>query len=120
MELQTLRYAIEDTASGPVATITFDEQGSPVNTMCRQWQDDLVAVTDQVLHDKARLRGLILASAKKTFFAGADLKGVMRTTQADATSVFTWSAVVIAPTAIVAMPDSLRICSAKVAWNMRP
>ncbi|HNK54281.1 MAG TPA: 3-hydroxyacyl-CoA dehydrogenase NAD-binding domain-containing protein, partial [Ottowia sp.] len=89
MELQTLRYAIEDTASGPVATITFDEQGSPVNTMCRQWQDDLVAVTDQVLHDKARLRGLILASAKKTFFAGADLKGVMRTTQADATSVFT-------------------------------
>ena len=34
--------------------------------------------------------------------------------------MFTWSAVVIAPTAIVAMPASFRICSAKVAWNIRP
>ena len=88
MQLQTLRYAIDDTAAGAVATITFDQQDSPVNTMCRQWQDDLVAVTEQVVKDKDRLKGLILASAKKTFFAGADLKGVMRNTAADAASVF--------------------------------
>ena len=88
MELKTLRYAIEDTPAGLVATITFDEQGSPVNTMCQPWQDDLAAVTEQVVKDKDRLRGLILASAKSTFFAGADLKGVMRLRADDAPKVY--------------------------------
>ena len=88
MQLQTLRYDIEDTPAGPVATITFDEQGSPVNTMCLQWQDDMAAVAKQALDDKDRLKGLILASAKKTFFAGADLKGLMRMSAADAPRAF--------------------------------
>ncbi|MFT3779212.1 MAG: 3-hydroxyacyl-CoA dehydrogenase NAD-binding domain-containing protein [Ottowia sp.] len=88
MQLKTLRYAIDDTPAGPVGTITFDEQGSPVNTMCAQWQDDLAAVTEQVVKDKERLKGLVLASAKTTFFAGADLKGVMRMQASDAPQVF--------------------------------
>ena len=37
MILKTLRYELAD----GIATITFDEQGSPVNTMCLQWQADL-------------------------------------------------------------------------------
>jgi 3-hydroxyacyl-CoA dehydrogenase/enoyl-CoA hydratase/3-hydroxybutyryl-CoA epimerase len=52
--------------------------GSPVNTMCLQWQDDLDAVTAQVVKDKDAIKGIVLASAKSTFFAGADLKGTMR------------------------------------------
>jgi 3-hydroxyacyl-CoA dehydrogenase/enoyl-CoA hydratase/3-hydroxybutyryl-CoA epimerase len=88
MQLKTLRYAIDDTPAGKVATITFDEQGSPINTMCLQWQDDLAAVAAQVVHDKGALKGLILASAKKSFFAGADLKSLMRMTSADAPRVY--------------------------------
>jgi 3-hydroxyacyl-CoA dehydrogenase/enoyl-CoA hydratase/3-hydroxybutyryl-CoA epimerase len=84
MKLKTLRY---DLADG-IATLTFDEENSPVNTMCLQWQDDLQTVTGQVVKDKDAIRGIVLASAKKTFFAGADLKGVMRMTQADAPKVF--------------------------------
>ena len=84
MQLKTLRYAL---AAG-IATITFDEEGSPVNTMCLQWQDDLNAVTQQVVKDRDAIQGIVLASAKKTFFAGADLKGVMRMTAADAPKVF--------------------------------
>jgi 3-hydroxyacyl-CoA dehydrogenase/enoyl-CoA hydratase/3-hydroxybutyryl-CoA epimerase len=84
MKLKTLRY---DLADG-IATLAFDEENSPVNTMCLQWQDDLQTVTDQVVKDKDAIRGIVLASAKKTFFAGADLKGVMRMTQADAPKVF--------------------------------
>ncbi|TNF56304.1 MAG: 3-hydroxyacyl-CoA dehydrogenase [Burkholderiales bacterium] len=80
----TIRYEL---ANG-IATITFDEQGSPVNTMCLQWQDDLDAVAAQVAKDKAQIKGIVLASAKSTFFAGADLKGVMRSTQADGPRVF--------------------------------
>ncbi|TNF60298.1 MAG: 3-hydroxyacyl-CoA dehydrogenase [Burkholderiales bacterium] len=84
MITKTIRYEL---ANG-IATITFDEQGSPVNTMCLQWQDDLDAIAAQVVKDRAQLRGIVLASAKSTFFAGADLKGVMRSTAADGPRVF--------------------------------
>lgn len=89
MITKTIRYELTNAAFGTVATITFDEQGSPVNTMCLQWQDDLDAVAAQVTQDKAQLKGIVLASAKSTFFAGADLKGVMRSTEADGPRVFT-------------------------------
>jgi 3-hydroxyacyl-CoA dehydrogenase/enoyl-CoA hydratase/3-hydroxybutyryl-CoA epimerase len=84
MKLKTIQYAVQD----GIAVITFDEENSPVNTMCLQWQDDLDAVAAQVAKDKDAIRGIILASAKSTFFAGADLKGVMRMKPEDATRVF--------------------------------
>ncbi|MFZ3128869.1 MAG: 3-hydroxyacyl-CoA dehydrogenase NAD-binding domain-containing protein, partial [Rhodoferax sp.] len=83
--MKTIQYALQD----GIATITFDEPNSPVNTMCLQWQQDLSAVADQVLKDKDAIKGIILASAKTTFFAGADLKGVMRMKPSDAPAVFT-------------------------------
>ena len=84
MILKTLRYEIEQ----EIATITFDEQGSPVNTMCLQWQDDLLEVAQALVKDRPKLQGVILASNKSTFFAGADLKGVMRSSAADGPRVF--------------------------------
>lgn len=83
--MKTIQYALAD----GIATITFDEPNSPVNTMCLDWQADLKTVTAQVLQDKAGIKGIILASSKSTFFAGADLKGLMRQTAADAPRVFT-------------------------------
>ena len=74
MKLKTIQYGIED----GIAVITFDEENSPVNTMCLQWQDDLDAVAAQVAKDKDAIRGIILASAKSTFFAGADPSSVFR------------------------------------------
>ncbi len=82
--MQTIRYALED----GIATLTFDEPGSPVNTMCAQWQQDLTDVAAQVVKDRDAIRGIVLASAKSTFFAGADLKGVMRQTPADVARIF--------------------------------
>jgi len=32
--MQTIQYDLTD----GIATLTFDEPGSPVNTMCEQWQ----------------------------------------------------------------------------------
>ncbi len=83
--MKTIRYALQD----GVATITFDEPNSPVNTMCRQWQDDLSALTAQVLQDQDAIKGILLSSAKTTFFAGADLKSVMRLTPSDNHTLFT-------------------------------
>ncbi len=85
MKLETLRYELDDSG---IATITFDEAGSPVNTMCPAWQDDLGAVAARVLRDRDAIRGIVLASAKSSFFAGADLKGVMRLRADDAPRLF--------------------------------
>jgi 3-hydroxyacyl-CoA dehydrogenase/enoyl-CoA hydratase/3-hydroxybutyryl-CoA epimerase len=82
--MKTIRYEL---AEG-IATLTFDEPGSPVNTMCEQWQHDLTEAVQQVVKDQDALRGVVLASAKGTFFAGADLKGTMRLKPEDAPQVF--------------------------------
>lgn len=82
--MKTIKYEL----AGGIATITFDEEGSPVNTMCAQWQKDLVEVTAQVVKDKDAIKGIVLASNKTTFFAGADLKGTMRLQPSDASKVF--------------------------------
>ncbi|MBX3659353.1 MAG: enoyl-CoA hydratase/isomerase family protein [Ramlibacter sp.] len=82
--MQTIQYALQD----GIATLTFDEPGSPVNTMCAQWQLDLTEATARVVKDKDAIKGIILASSKSTFFAGADLKGTMRLQASDAHRVF--------------------------------
>jgi 3-hydroxyacyl-CoA dehydrogenase / enoyl-CoA hydratase / 3-hydroxybutyryl-CoA epimerase len=82
--MKTIQY---DLADG-IATITFDEPGSPVNTMCDQWHHDLNEVTAQVQKDKDAIRGIVLASNKTTFFAGADLKGTMRLKPSDGPRLF--------------------------------
>ncbi|HEX7889530.1 MAG TPA: 3-hydroxyacyl-CoA dehydrogenase NAD-binding domain-containing protein [Ramlibacter sp.] len=82
--MRTIQYELQD----GIATLTFDEPGSPVNTMCRQWQEDLTEAVQQVVKDRDAIRGVVLASAKSTFFAGADLKGTMRLQPDDAPQVF--------------------------------
>jgi len=82
--MKTIRYSLD----AGIATITFDEPDSPVNTMCLQWQEDMDAVAARVLQDKDNITGILLASAKSTFFAGADLKAAMRLTPADAPRIF--------------------------------
>jgi 3-hydroxyacyl-CoA dehydrogenase/enoyl-CoA hydratase/3-hydroxybutyryl-CoA epimerase len=83
--MKTIRYELQD----GIATLTFDEPNSPVNTMCLQWQQDLTQAAAQVLKDKDAIKGILLASAKSTFFAGADLKAAMRLKPEDAGTIFT-------------------------------
>ena len=82
--MKTIQYALQD----GIAHITFDEPGSPVNTMCAQWQADMTELAAQVLQDQAAIRGMLLLSDKSTFFAGADLKAVMRSRPEDAPTIF--------------------------------
>jgi len=83
--MKTIRYELD--ADG-IATLTFDEPGSPVNTMNAQWQADLAEATDMLERDKERIKGVLLASAKTTFFAGAELKGVLKLKAEDARAGF--------------------------------
>ena len=82
--MKTIQYELHD----GIATVTFDEPNSPVNTMCLQWQQDLSELVAQVLQDQHAIKGIVLESAKSTFFAGADLKGAMRLQASDAAAVF--------------------------------
>ena len=82
--MKTIQYQLHD----GIATVTFDEPGSPVNTMCAQWYEDMHALAAQVLQDKDAIRGIVLTSAKTTFFAGADLKATMRIRPSDAGRIF--------------------------------
>jgi 3-hydroxyacyl-CoA dehydrogenase / enoyl-CoA hydratase / 3-hydroxybutyryl-CoA epimerase len=82
--MKTIRHDLQD----GIATITFDEEGSPVNTMCDAWRHELDEVTRRVVREQADIRGIVLASAKSTFFAGADLKAAMRLQPGDAARVF--------------------------------
>ncbi len=85
MAFSTLRYELSPQG---IATVTFDEPGSPVNTMKPEWQADMLALADQLAADQAALKGVLLTSAKTTFFAGADLKGVLKLKASDAEAGF--------------------------------
>lgn len=82
--MKTIQYQNDN----GIVTLLFDEPGSAVNTMCLQWQEDFAAAVARLVAEKEQIRGVILASAKTTFFAGADLKGLMRMTADDATHFF--------------------------------
>lgn len=79
--MQTIRY---DKDAEGIVTLTFDEPGSPVNTMRVEWQRDLHAAVDRLAAETEPFIGVMLASAKTTFFAGANLKLVLQLTAADA------------------------------------
>ena len=64
--MKTIQYQLQD----GIATVTFDEPGSSVNTMCAAWYEDMHALAAQVLHDKDAIRGIVLSSAKSTFLLG--------------------------------------------------
>ena len=85
MAMETVRYELDDEG---IATLTFDAPGSPVNTMTPQWQADFAEAVQQVLRDKERIKGVLLTSAKTTFFAGAELKGVLKLKAEDAKEAF--------------------------------
>jgi len=73
-----------------VVTITFDAPGAAVNTMTEAWETAFTEVMERLAGEKASVRGVILASAKKTFFAGAELKDVLAFGPADGPKVFRW------------------------------
>lgn len=56
-----------------VVTLVFDAPGQPVNTMDAAFLADLGTAIERLEADKDGIRGVIVTSAKRSFFAGADL-----------------------------------------------
>jgi len=73
-----------------LVTLTFDAPDSPVNTMTEEWQAAFTAAIERLAKEKASTKGVILASAKKTFFAGAELKDILKNGPNDGPKLFRW------------------------------
>jgi 3-hydroxyacyl-CoA dehydrogenase/enoyl-CoA hydratase/3-hydroxybutyryl-CoA epimerase len=82
--MSPIRY---ETGGNAVVTLTFDAPGA-VNTMTPEWQSAFAEAVDRIVADKDKIKGVILASAKTTFFAGAELKNILKLKPSDAPTLF--------------------------------
>jgi 3-hydroxyacyl-CoA dehydrogenase / enoyl-CoA hydratase / 3-hydroxybutyryl-CoA epimerase len=78
----TAPIRVEKGADG-VATLILDAPDSSANTMTDAFRDALEDAVAGLEGDTA-LRGVLVTSAKRTFFAGADLNSLAKATTADA------------------------------------
>jgi 3-hydroxyacyl-CoA dehydrogenase/enoyl-CoA hydratase/3-hydroxybutyryl-CoA epimerase len=70
-----------------IVTLTMDDPGASANTMNAKWGEDLAATLDR-LESEDSITGVVLTSAKKTFFAGGNLDDLVKYTKADAQKVY--------------------------------
>jgi len=70
----------EQDADG-IVTLTLDAPGRSANTMDDAFVAALGRTVDRLAAERATVRGVILTSAKKTFFAGGDLDALVRVTR---------------------------------------
>ena len=83
--MATIRYEKD---SENIVTLTFDAPGAQVNTMSEAWQSDFEEAIARLVEEKQSVSGVILASAKSTFFAGAELKDLVKLRPSDAHRLF--------------------------------
>ncbi|NSC24768.1 3-hydroxyacyl-CoA dehydrogenase [Streptomyces albus subsp. chlorinus] len=81
----TIRWDRDDAG---IVTLTFDDPDQSANTMNAAFQSSLTAVADRLEAEKDEVRGVIMTSAKKTFFAGGDLRLLIRARPENAREVF--------------------------------
>ena len=86
--MSSIRYEISPDS---VIVLTLDAPGSPVNLMNEAFRHDLHEVVRRVQDDisgRPELLGVIINSAKSSFFAGADLKAMLKIDSSQAASFF--------------------------------
>jgi len=71
-----------------IVTLTLDDPTAGANTMNELYQRSMRAAVDRLYDEVDDVTGVVVASAKKTFFAGGNLGLMMQATPADAASVF--------------------------------
>jgi 3-hydroxyacyl-CoA dehydrogenase/enoyl-CoA hydratase/3-hydroxybutyryl-CoA epimerase len=71
-----------------IVTLTLDDPTASANTMNQLYIDSMAAAVDR-LHDEVEsVTGVVVTSAKKTFFAGANLNEMVKAGPDDAPAVF--------------------------------
>ncbi|WP_068279576.1 3-hydroxyacyl-CoA dehydrogenase NAD-binding domain-containing protein [Aldersonia kunmingensis] len=64
--------------SDGIVTLTMDDPNQGANTMNELYKASMTATVARLVEEKDDIAGVVLTSAKKTFFAGGDLKNMMQ------------------------------------------
>jgi len=71
-----------------IVVLTMDMPGQSANTMNAEYRAAMGNIVDRLEAEKDSIAGVILTSAKKTFFAGGDLNELIKVTKADAAQFY--------------------------------
>jgi len=85
MTANTIRW--EKDADG-IVVLTLDDPNQSANTMNRDYVESMGATVDRLEAEKDDITGVVITSAKKTFFAGGDLKDMIKAQPEDAPEMF--------------------------------
>ena len=71
-----------------IVVLTMDMPGQSANTMNAQYREAMAQTIERLEAEKDAIAGVIITSAKKTFFAGGDLNELIQVTKADAPAFY--------------------------------
>jgi 3-hydroxyacyl-CoA dehydrogenase/enoyl-CoA hydratase/3-hydroxybutyryl-CoA epimerase len=71
-----------------IVVLTLDDPTSSANTMNDLYQESMANAIDRLYAEKDEITGVVVTSAKKTFFAGGNLKSMLQATPDDAQAIF--------------------------------
>ena len=77
-----------DRGEDGIVVLTLDDPTANANTMNDLYKESMNAAVDRLYAEKDDVTGVVITSAKKTFFAGGNLKGMLAATPDDAQAVF--------------------------------
>ena len=80
-----VRYQRDDEG---IVTLTLDDPAARANTMNDAYRAAMGAAVDRLVAERDEVTGVVVTSAKKTFFAGADLQALVAAGPDDAAVVF--------------------------------
>ncbi|WP_324198837.1 3-hydroxyacyl-CoA dehydrogenase NAD-binding domain-containing protein [Nocardia amamiensis] len=70
--------------SDGIVVLTMDDPNQGANTMNELYKKSMTATVERLEAEKDNITGVVITSAKKTFFAGGDLKNMMKVGPNDA------------------------------------
>src|SRR3989338_7015045 len=71
-----------------IVVLTMDMPGQSANTMNAVYREAMGKIVERLEAEKDSIAGVIVTSAKKTFFAGGDLNELIKVTKADAPAFY--------------------------------
>ena len=77
-----------DRGDDGIVVLTLDDPTASANTMNDLYKESMHEAIDKLYAEKDDVTGVVVTSAKKTFFAGGNLKGMLAATPDDAQAVF--------------------------------
>ena len=70
-----------------IVVLTMDDPNQGANTMNELYKSSMHATVERLVAEADDITGVVITSAKKTFFAGGDLKNMMQTTAENAPDI---------------------------------